>query len=204
MSLIELSEALQAGLQAMSNLEIIAVLLSAVAVWLTVRQNPLCWPLGLVSVLLYAWVFFEYKLYATVGLQFVFAASQIYGWFLWTRKTTDQTQHPVTTLNNPQRLLGLLLAAIGALTLGYAMLLWTDNSSPWMDAGLTAFSLLAQIWMAQKRLECWPLWIAVDVLYVGLFLSSGMYLTALLYMVFAVLASIGWREWKRSPKPALA
>ena len=77
MSLIELSEALQAGLQAMSNLEIIAVLLSALAVWLTVRQNPLCWPLGLVSVLLYAWVFFEYKLYATVGLQFVFAASQI-------------------------------------------------------------------------------------------------------------------------------
>jgi nicotinamide mononucleotide transporter len=204
MPLNELLDALLTGWQAMSQLEVIAVLLSALAVWLTVRQNPLCWPLGLVSVLIYAWVFFEYKLYATVGLQLFFAASQIYGWFLWTRKTTDQTQHPVTTLSNRQRLLGFLLAALGGLALGYAMLLWTDNSSPWMDAGLTAFSLLAQIWMAQKRLECWPLWIAVDLLYVGLFLTSGMYLTALLYLVFAVLASIGWRQWQRSPKPALA
>ena len=93
---------------------------------------------------------------------------------------------------------------MGGLALGYAMSQWTDNSSPWMDAGLTAFSLLAQIWMAQKRLECWPLWIAVDVLYVGLFLSTAMYLTALLYLLFALLAGLGWREWQRSLKPAQA
>ncbi len=204
MSPTELLQALQASLQAMSNLEILAVLLSAAAVWLTVRQNPLCWPLGLVSVLLYAWVFFDYKLYATVGLQLVFAASQLYGWYLWTRKSSDQTLHPVSTLSPRQRWLGLLLAAVGGLVLGYAMSLWTDNSSPWMDAGLTAFSLLAQVWMAQKRLECWPLWIAVDVLYVGLFLSTAMYLTALLYLLFALLAGLGWREWQRSLKPAQA
>ena len=77
MSPTELLQALQASLQAMSNLEILAVLLGAAAVWLTVRQNPLCWPLGLVSVLLYAWVFFDYELSATVGLQLVFAARQL-------------------------------------------------------------------------------------------------------------------------------
>ena len=204
MSPSELFEALQAGLQAMSNLEILAVLLSAGAVWLTVQQNPLCWPLGLISVLLYAWIFYGFKLYATVGLQLLFAASQLYGWFLWTRKTGDQALHPVTTLSLRQRWLGLLLAAGAGLALGYAMSLWTDNSSPWMDAGLTAFSLLAQIWMAQKRLECWPLWIAVDVLYVGFFIATALYLTALLYLLFALLASLGWREWQRSLKPAQA
>ena len=51
--------------------------------------------------------------------------------------------------------------------------------------------------MAQKRLECWPLWIALDVIYVGLFLSKELYLTAVLYTVFTALAVAGWRAWQR-------
>jgi len=203
MSLAELTEALQAGVQAMSGLEIIAVLLSASAVWLTVKQNLLCWPLGLVSVLMYSWVFFDVKLYSDMLLQLVYAVLQLYGWWQWTRGGVQHAGRQVSRLPGSQLLLSLAVGSAGSLLLGYLMATHTDAAAPWLDAALTSFSLVAQVWMAQKRLECWPLWIALDVIYVGLFLSKDLYLTAVLYAVFTALAIAGWRTWQR-PRAAPA
>jgi nicotinamide mononucleotide transporter len=203
MSLAELTEALQAGVQAMSGLEIIAVLLSASAVWLTVKQNLLCWPLGLVSVLMYSWVFFDVKLYSDMLLQLVYAVLQLYGWWQWTRGGVQHAGRQVSRLPGSQLLLSLAVGSAGSLLLGYLMATHTDAAAPWLDAALTSFSLVAQVWMAQKRLECWPLWIALDVIYVGLFLSKDLYLTAALYAVFTALAIAGWRAWQR-PRAAPA
>ena len=72
------------------------------------------------------------------------------------------------------------------------------------DAALTAFSLVAQAWMAQKRLECWPLWLVLDVLFVGLFVYKALYLTAGLYALFTLLAVQGWLAWRRDPALATA
>lgn len=199
MSLSALLDALLLGMQAMSLVEIIAVLLSASAVWLTVRQNLWCWPLGLVSVLLYAWVFFGVRLYSDMLLQLVYAVLQLYGWWQWARGGAQHSGRQVSRLPGNQLLASLLAGAAGGLLLGYLMATYTDASAPWLDAALTSFSLVAQVWMAQKRLECWPLWIVLDVIYVGLFLSKDLYLTAILYAVFTALAVAGWRAWPRSP-----
>ena len=69
---------------------------------------------------------------------------------------------------------------------------------PWLDAALTGFSLVAQFWMAQKRLQCWVLWFVLDVIYVGLFYYKGLYPTAILYAVFVGLAAYGWLDWRRA------
>ena len=74
----------------------------------------------------------------------------------------------------------------------------TEAVYPWPDALLTAFSLLAQLWMALKRWQCWLLWIVVDVLYVGFFAFQEYWLTAGLYGVFTALAVLGLREWRAS------
>lgn len=96
---------------------------------------------------------------------------------------------------------GLAIGAAGSLLLGAAMAHWTDAAQPWLDAFLTAFSLVAQWWMAQKRLQCWPLWIVLDCIFVGLFLYKGMYVTAALYGLFTLLAIQGWRSWRSDPVP---
>ncbi len=92
---------------------------------------------------------------------------------------------------------GLAVGAVGALILGYLMATFTDATAPWQDAALSAFSLVAQVWMAQKRVECWPLWIALDLLFVGLFVQQGLYPTAALYGVFTLLAVHGWLSWRQ-------
>jgi nicotinamide mononucleotide transporter len=150
-------------------------------------------------VLLYSWIFFEVKLYSDMLLQVIYAALQLYGWWQWTRAGEAKTGRQVSRLDGKSVALGLAVGALGSALLGAAMAHWTDAAQPWLDAALTGFSLVAQMWMAQKRVQCWPLWIAVDVVFVGLFIYKGMYITCALYALFLLLAVQGWREWRADP-----
>ncbi|MBF4207456.1 MULTISPECIES: nicotinamide riboside transporter PnuC [Pseudomonas] len=188
----------------MSGLELFAAVLGVIAVWLTAKQNPWCWPIGLVMVLLYTWVFYDVKLYSDMLLQLVYAVLQLYGWWQWTRPDSVREARQVSLLPTHSVAFGLGIGLLGSLGLGAAMATWTDAAHPWLDAALTGFSLVAQLWMAQKRLQCWPLWIVLDVIFVGLFLYKAMYLTAALYALFTLIAVQGWRDWRRDPALAYA
>ncbi|WP_313037611.1 nicotinamide riboside transporter PnuC [Stutzerimonas nitrititolerans] len=185
----------------MSPLEIIASSLGVIAEWLTVRQNPWCWPIGLAMVSLYAWFFLEAKLFSQVLLHAVFALLQLYGWWQWTRADGAHGRRNVSWASMQEMLIGLACAALGALLLGGLMARYTEALFPWPDAALTAFSLLAQLWMALKRVQCWLLWIAVDVLYIGFFAHQAYWLTAGLYGLFTLLAIMGLREWRLALVP---
>jgi len=183
----------------MSNIELFAATLGVLAVWLTVKQNPLCWPIGLVMVLIYSWIFYDYKLYSNMLLQVVYAGVQVYGWWQWTRGGVADNGRPVSYLGHRDVLTGLLIGLTTSVLLGAAMSTWSDATQPWLDAFLTGFSLVAQGWMANKRVQCWPLWIVLDVIFVGLFVYQSLYLTAALYALFTLLAVQGWWQWRRDP-----
>ena len=183
----------------MSPLELFAAALGVIAVWLTVKQNAWCWPIGLVMVLIYSWIFYDIKLYSNVLLQVIYAALQVYGWLQWTRRGPTQEVRAITWLPSGSVFIGLGLGVVVSLLLGGLMANFTDAAQPWLDAALTGFSLVAQVWMAQKRVQCWPLWIAIDVIFVGLFVYKELYVTAALYGMFLLLAIQGWREWHRTP-----
>ncbi|MDB5766007.1 MAG: pnuC [Collimonas fungivorans] len=183
----------------MSGLEISAVILSALAVWLTARRHLWCWPVGLVSVLLYARIFLVAKLYSDLLLQLIFAVMQLYGWWQWKRGASDQDGQHIQPQRLPKQglLIGLLAGAAGSVVLGYVMASFTDAHIPWLDSALTSFSLVAQFWMARKYVANWWLWIAVDIIYVGVYIYKDLDLTAGLYAAFIVLAVIGLRNWQR-------
>lgn len=188
----------------MSGLEISAVIVSALAVWLTARRHLWCWPIGLVSVLLYARIFLDAKLYSDLLLQLIFAVMQLYGWWQWSRAVPDQhnsrqDNHHIQPrrLSTSGWLAGLLAGASGSVVLGYVMASFTDAHIPWLDSALTSFSLVAQFWMARKYVANWWLWIAVDIVYVGVYIYKDLNLTAGLYAAFIVLAIIGLRNWQR-------
>jgi nicotinamide mononucleotide transporter len=182
----------------MSLLEIVAVAFSILGVWLTVRRTVWCWPVSLVSVALYGRVFFLEKLYSDMILQGIFGAFAVYGWWVWQRGLGDDGRIRVRELGLPALSSGLLAGAIGTIVLGGVMAHYTDAAVPWLDAGLTSFSLIAQYWAARKFRQSWLMWIAVDVIYTGLFLTRDLYLTAGLYAFFIYLAVLGWRDWTRA------
>jgi len=182
----------------MSTLELFAALVGAVSVYLSVRQNIWSWPTAIVNVVLYALVFYEARLYADMGLQVVYAVLSVYGWYEWLYGGENRTELRVTR-TSPR--LGVLLAAIaaaGSAGLGFFLRSSTDAALPFMDSALSSTSLVAQWMMTRKLLENWLVWIAVDVLYVGMFVFKHLYLTAGLYAVFLALAVKGWLDWRRS------
>ena len=178
--------------------ELLGVLTGVVAVWLTVRQNVWCWPVGLVNVALFAVVFARARLYADAGLQGVYFALCLYGWWAWLHGGRDHGPLAVTRSTRRERLALAALAVAAAALLGTLLHRGTDASFPYLDSALTAGSLAAQWLQARKRLENWLVWIAVDVVYVGMYVAKDLHLTALLYAGFAALAVAGLREWRRS------
>lgn len=181
----------------MSNLEIVAVLINVLGVWLTTQRIRWCWPVSVVAVLLYAWIFFDAKLYSDTLLQIIFAFLQGYGWWRWSQGGLDHGKVHVARLPLRDAVLGAIAGVIGTVLLGGLMSSFTDAAVPWLDACLTAFSLVASVWAARKYVASWALWIALDVVYVGMYLSKDLQLTAGLYAGFVLLAFYGYRSWKR-------
>jgi nicotinamide mononucleotide transporter len=181
----------------MSDLEIIAVLLNILGVWLTARRIRWCWPVSVLAVLLYAWIFYQAKLYSDTLLQGIFALLQGYGWWRWSQGNLADGKVRLARLPLREGLLGLLSGALGAVLLGALMYGFTDAAVPWLDALLTAFSLVASVWAARKYVVSLWLWIVLDCLYVGLFLFKDLRLTAALYAGFVFLAVYGLRAWQQ-------
>ena len=182
----------------MMSIELLAVVVTLVAVYLTTRQVIWCWPLGMVSVTLYALVFYNAKLYADMGLQALYFGLAIYGWWAWLHGGEEHGGLEVSLTSNRARIMLVAIGALAGIVLGQTLSRLTDASLPFMDSILTSFSIVAQWMQTRKLLEAWLVWLAVDVFYVGMFLYKGLYPTAGLYAVFLGLAVLGFIEWRRS------
>ncbi len=177
-----------------SPLELISFALAVVMVLLNIRQNHWAWLLGIVSSATYGIVFFDARLYGDAALQLVFILSGIWGWTQWLRGTGD-TKLVVTRLDRKGWVLSLAAWAIGFLLLARLLHAFTNTDVPNADGFLTAGSLLGTVLLARKKVENWHVWIAVDVLYVGLYVYKGLMLTAILYAIYVALAAVGLRAW---------
>lgn len=178
--------------------EVGGFLFGAFGVYLTVRQNIWCWPVGAIGVALYTVVFYQSRLYADMGLQAIYFVLSLYGWYEWLHGGKDHSELHVQRTSK-RALVGLLAAGVaGSAILGFTLHRTTDAALPFLDSALTSFSLVAQFMMTRKLIENWILWMIVDVVYVGMFISRGLHLTAVLYVVFFILCVMGIAEWRRS------
>lgn len=181
-----------------SPLEIVGFAFGVVSVWLMTRENVWAWPVGLVNLVAYVEVFRQVRLYADMGLQVVYIGLCLYGWYHWRRGGDEHAALPVGRAPRIALSLSLTLGGAGFFSLGVLLHVLTDAALPFLDAALSSFSLVAQWLQARKWLENWHVWIAVDALYVGLYVFKQLYLTALLYAVFLALAVVGLRAWRAS------
>ncbi len=182
----------------MNTLEIFAVALGLANVGLLVRRSIWNFPFGMAMVALYFVIFREARLYGEAGLQVFFFVVQGWGWWLWARAGGLAQSVEVRWMGWPARTTAIALVAAAALGIGGAMARWTDAPLPYADATIAGASVVAQVLLAMRRVENWALWIAIDVLSIGVYIERGLHLTAGLYTVFLVLAVLGLREWARA------
>lgn len=175
---------------AVTAIEGAALLLGLASVGLGIVGSRWTWPPGLLSSLLYGWLFVELHLFASAALQVIFMATSAWGWFSWGKEGALV----------PRRLTraGRLRVSVGVVVLSALLapaLLSIGGSAVWGDAFVLVGSLTAQVLMVLQKIETWPLWSVVSVAGALLYASQGLYFTALFYAVLSVLAAAGWRAW---------
>jgi nicotinamide mononucleotide transporter len=179
-------------------LELLAFVLSIAMVLANLRVKVVGWPLAIASSLLYALLFADSKLYGEAALQIFFVVVACWGWWQWLRGSAHGGAPLRVHALSPRGRLAALLATLAAWPL-LALLLMrtTDTDVPWLDALPTVGSITAQLLLGRKLLENWAAWFAVNVFSVGLFAYKGLWLTLILYAIFALLSLWGWRAWRR-------
>lgn len=178
-------------------LELVSFVLAMITVWLTIRQNHWAWLFTIVSSLTYAGVFFHSRLYGDMGLQFVFVAAALWGWYQWLYGGDPDDGLRVSRLPPVGKLVCFAGWLLGFALLAMFLRAFTNTDVPAMDGFLTAGSLLGTLLLSRKKIENWKVWIVVDVLYVGLYAYKQLWLTAVLYALFVYMALQGLRAWRQ-------
>jgi len=190
-------EAIIAQFHHTSWVEWVGTISGFICIYLAAKENIWNWPVSIISVIAYAFVFYESKLYGDTGLQVYFLATAFYGWYFWLlKKQTDDK--PIESIPAKQWL--VIAAGVGILTflLSFYLKKYTDTDVPYADSFCTAMSFTAQLMMTRKILQNWILWIIVDICYVPLYFHKHLALTAVLYFVLIILAFIGYLDWKKT------
>ena len=175
-----------------SYLEFIASIVSFIGVGLGITGKRITWPWYGLSGALYGIFFLQYDLYASAALQLVFITAAVIGWFGWSAGGAK-----------PSRLTNLHRAAIAGAILLLSLIiapLLADigAAAAYPDTLLLLGSMAAQILMVLQKYETWVLWFLVNIGYVALYASQDLLFTTVLYVVFTVMALVGWKAWYES------
>ncbi len=191
----------------MSYVEFIGTALNIWCVYLASRAKLLNWPVGILASLLFFALFYQIQLYSDMGEQLYFILTGFYGWWMWLKLGSRREQAPSIGRNTGEgNLIYMIVIAVGTLLLMrfmqnihfYLPALFPEPASyPFWDAFTTVMSFVATILMARGKVECWYLWILVDVIGVWLYSTKGVRFIALEYVIFLVLATRGLFDWRR-------
>ena len=177
-------------------IEAIAAIASAWSVWLLAKNNPLGWWIGLIGVIAYAAVFYQVKLYGEVAIQFFYLITSLQAIYIWLRGGENSTEKPVSRINQRWLILTAVLVTVGVFGLR-TVLVSLGGAVPFWDALTTILSAIAQLYLMERYLESWYLWIVADTIYVPLYASRGLYLTSILYAIFWLMAIYGLQNFQR-------
>lgn len=168
----------------------------AVCVWLVTRGCIWNWPVGLANNVVFALLFWKARLFADFGLQGVYFALGIWGWWQWLHGGANREALQVSRTRRTEWLAIAVFLTAGTWGLR-ELLVAVNGSAPLWDALTTTLCLAAQYLLCRKRLENWWLWITADLIYVPLYVSRGLPLTAILYAGFIGLCIVGLKRWKQ-------
>jgi nicotinamide mononucleotide transporter len=194
---------LQQWWQHQNLLEVVGVITGLLCVYLAAINNIWNWPIAVISVGIYIFIFYDTHLYADMGLQFYFMVMNFYGWYFWSRKPTSDKKTPVLRITNKEILISTAAIVLFTIILGSG-LKYTTASYPYLDSFCTACSLIAQVFLARKVLENWLIWIFVDIIYVGVYIFKHLDLTAIMYAIYVGIALLGYIDWKKEYKKQVA
>ena len=216
---------LGAGGYDLSWIEAIGTLAGLLCIWLASLEKIVNYAFGLINVTLFAVIFFQIQLYASLLLQLFFFVANIYGWYAWSRQTSDNQQAlKIRWLPRAQLLAwtAVIVIAIALMTLyidpvfalltraavnimqgmGFNVVMpqLQPDAFPFWDSCIMVLSIAAMILMTRKYVENWLLWVVINLISVMIFARQGVYAMALEYVLLTLIALNGSWLWMKSAR----
>jgi nicotinamide mononucleotide transporter len=180
----------------MTQLEITANLIVALSIFLAGRNSIHTWWTGILGCTLFGVLLYQAKLYADATLQVFFIFTSAIGWWQWSRGLDGKPQ----SIGRASKAALAKVAPVAlsvAMVYGFLLHTFTDAYAPFVDSCVLVFSVIAQVLMMKRRLECWWFWLLVNTIAVPLYASRELYFTAGLYCCYWANALLAYRHWKR-------
>ncbi|MFJ2975709.1 nicotinamide riboside transporter PnuC [Kluyvera sp. NPDC087067] len=216
---------LGAGGYDLSWIEAIGTIAGLLCIWLASLEKIVNYLFGLINVTLFAIIFFQIQLYASLLLQLFFFAANLYGWYAWSRQTgQNEAELQIRWLPLPKALawLAACVIAIGLMTvyidpvfavlthiavsvmqtlgMNVTMPVLQPDAFPFWDSCMMVLSIAAMVLMTRKYVENWLLWVVINVISVAIFTLQGVYAMALEYLILTFIALNGSRMWMKSAR----
>jgi nicotinamide mononucleotide transporter len=180
------------------TLEITAVVFGIISVLFARKNNILVYPTGLISTLIFIYILYNFKLYGEFIINIYYSAMSIIGWYLWSRRNNGQEEFPISIMNSKEyKISGLIFTAtLLFIALVYHFFDKFTDLTAYVDAFTTALFFVGMWLMAKRKIENWIVWIIADIISVPLYFSKGLTVSSLQFIVFTIIAVLGYIEWK--------
>lgn len=192
----EINSAIVAAVSAMSRWEMLAVVLALAYLLLAMKESVLCWYAAFASTLIYCFLFWDVSLIMESALQIFYLVMAVYGWWQWRHHADGKQDLAIHCW--PLKTHLLVISAVAVLTVGFGYTLSKSTSAamPYLDSFTTWGAVVTTYMVTRKVLENWIYWIVIDGASVYLYLDRGLYLTALLFVLYVVLVVFGFVQWR--------
>lgn len=184
-------------------IEILGTIVGIIYLWQEYHASISLWLTSIIMPAIYLYVYYSAGLYADFGINIYYLVIALYGWLAWrynfslTEKTESEKELYISHIKKSYipRLAVLFLALW--LIIARLLMEFTDSTVPISDAFTTSLSIVGMYMLARKYVEQWFVWMIVDIASSALYLYKGLYFTAVLYFVYAIIAIFGYRKWKK-------
>ena len=195
-------------------LETIAMTFGILSVYFSIKKNIWVYPTGIISTVLYVYILFVFGLLGDMMINFYYSVMSIYGWILWSKHSEDHVHVEVSWATKKEWIFATILFILSLIlvTMVYYYKPFIDNHfsminvelglyhldwANWLDILTTAIFLVGMWLMAKRRIENWIFWIIGDIICIPMMIYKGLGITSIQFLVFTVMAIIGYFEWKK-------
>ncbi|WP_289158345.1 nicotinamide riboside transporter PnuC [uncultured Muribaculum sp.] len=180
-------------------LDILKVSVGLIYLYLEYNAKRGLWIAGVIMPAISLWLFYNKGLYADCAINLYYLVIAVYGYVVWSRKSSSGQKPEVPITSVPGKVAALLGGAFVAMWLFIAWVLasFTDSTVVWLDSFTTALSIVGLWMLARKYLQQWFVWLIVDAVYVWLYYHKGIYFSGTLYAFYTVMAVFGYVKWRR-------
>lgn len=180
------------------GIEIIIFIFGILSVYFAKKENVLVYPTGIICTILSVYIMFNAKYYADMSINIYYSIMSVYGWFQW-KKITNGKVLSISRTNMKEKIIGIILFLITAIICIYIYKFFNYKLqiNNYLDIFTTSLFFTAMWYMAKKKIENWTLWIVGNTFAVYIFFDRQLYIIAMQYIIFTILAISAYIEWKK-------